>query len=96
MHKKLRPKFKILVLKFVEGGMLIRIKNLEISSFKTIGEARSGSHKLIFVVQPPKVGMQCGHAKHIRYDIILLMLPYSLIITLPHATHTITLLYTMT
>ena len=43
----LRPKFKILVLAFVEEIMLIRIKTGELSSFKTLAGIESGNLKTI-------------------------------------------------
>ena len=70
--KKLRPKFKILVLALVEWIILIRMKITELSSFKTLGEVWSGS-LIIFILEKPlkDLHIASGHAKlyTIRYNV---------------------------
>ena len=76
----------MLVLAFVEGGMLIRIK--------TLGKVRNGSLKRIFWVQI----FQVLHAEWackvytLQYTTLLILL-YTLTITLLYAALTITFLY---
>ena len=64
MHKNsLGQRFKILLLAFVEGGCwLEEKKNTESSTFKTLGEVRSGSLKMFFFIGEPVKVLQAVRA----------------------------------
>ena len=57
-----------MILAFGEGGILIKIKKIELSSFKTLGGVISGSLKMIFW-SLSKFACSAGTQNYIRYDI---------------------------
>ena len=86
-------KFQILILMFVESGMLIRIKT-ELSSFKTLGGVRSRSLKIIFWgVRLSKFCTQWRHWKLYTLHITLLMLLYTITVTVLYTTLNICTIY---
>ena len=79
MHEEsLRQKYKILILAYEEsGGMLIKIKRTDLSSFKTLG-VRSENLRTIFLRRASQSFVCSTEMQNqIRYNIPLLMLLFT-------------------